>query len=58
MVTDPADVVAKIIDGIRRNRRDIFPDNMSRRIYYLNRFLPWVIPLIDRHLQERTMGAD
>ena len=33
MVTDPADVVAEILKGIKKNRRDIFPDKMSRRIH-------------------------
>ena len=55
MVTDPADVVAEIVDGVRKNRSDIFPDKMSHRIHYLKRFLPWSIPLINRRLQERTM---
>ena len=54
MVTDPADVVAEIVKGIKNNRRDIFPDKMSRRIPYLKRFLPWSIPLIDRRMHQRT----
>jgi short-subunit dehydrogenase len=58
MVTDPADVVAEIVKGVKKNRRDIFPDKMSRRIHYLKRFMPWIIPLIDRRMQERTMGGD
>jgi short-subunit dehydrogenase len=58
MVTDPADVVSEIIKGVRKNRRDIFPDKMSRRIHYLTRFVPWVIPLIDRRIQERTFQTD
>ncbi len=57
MVTDPADVVTEIINGVKRNRRDIFPDKMSRRIHYLKRFMPWIIPLIDRRMQERTTGT-
>jgi short-subunit dehydrogenase len=52
IVTDPADIVAEIVKGVRKNRRDIFPDKMSRRIHYLKRFMPWVIPLIDRRMQE------
>lgn len=51
--TDPADVVAAIINGVRKNRRHIFPDKMSRPIHYLQRLVPWTIPLIDRHMQER-----
>ena len=55
MVTDPADVVAEIVKGIKNNRRDIFPDKMSRRIHYLKRFVPWVLPVISRRLQERML---
>ena len=57
MVTDPADVVAEIIRGVKKNRRDIFPDKMSRRIHYLKRFAPWTIPLINRRMQERTVSS-
>jgi len=53
MATDPADVVAKILSGVRANRRDIFPDKMSRRIHYLKRFAPWIIPIINRRMQAK-----
>ena len=52
IVTDPADIVAEIVKGVKKNRRDIFPDKMSRRIHYLKRFMPWIIPVIDRRMQE------
>lgn len=55
MVTDPADVVAEIVKGVKNNRRDIFPDKMSRRIHYLKRFIPWVLPVINRRMQERML---
>ncbi|MDX1404858.1 MAG: SDR family oxidoreductase [Woeseiaceae bacterium] len=55
MISDPADVVAKIIDGIRRDRSDIFPDKLSRKIHYLKRFVPWVLPYIDRRIQEQAL---
>jgi short-subunit dehydrogenase len=58
MVTDPADVVAEIVAGVKKNRRDIFPDKMSRRVHYLKRFMPWTIPLIDRLMQERTIPEE
>lgn len=57
MISDPADVVSEIIEGIRRDRRDIFPDKLSRRIHYLKRFVPWVIPLLDRRMQERASAT-
>jgi len=58
MVTDPADVVAEIIRGVRKNRCDIFPDRMSRRIHYLKRFAPWTISLINRRMQNRMAVED
>lgn len=56
MLTDPADVVAEIIKGVRNDRRDIFPDKLSRRIHYLKRFVPWIIPLIERRLEDRMIA--
>lgn len=56
MLTDPADVVAEIIKGVRNDRRDIFPDKLSRRIHYLKRFVPWIIPLIERRIQDRMIA--
>lgn len=54
IATDPAEVVSEIIKGVRRNSRNIFPDKMSRRIHYLARFMPWIIPLLDRRLQQQV----
>ena len=58
MVTDPAEVVAAIIGGVQKNRRDIFPDKMSRRIHYLKRFAPWTIPLISRRMRAKMASPD
>ena len=58
MVTDPADVVAAIIKGVKRNRLHIFPDKMARRIHYIKRYMPWVIPILNRRMQERIVQAE
>lgn len=58
MISDPADVVSEIIRGIRKNRRDIFPDKLSWRIHYLKRFVPWMIPLIEQRMQDEMIAAD
>ncbi len=55
MVTDPADVVAAIIKGVKRNRLHIFPDKMARRIHYIRRYIPWMIPILNRRLQQRIV---
>ena len=58
MVTDPADVVAAIIKGVKRNRLHIFPDKMARRIHYMKRYIPWLIPLMSRRMQRRMIQSD
>jgi len=58
MVTDPADVVAAIVRGVRRNRLHIFPDRVSLLTHYLQRFLPGVIPLLQMRLDRVTQSAE
>jgi len=55
MVTDPADVVAAIIKGVKRDRLHIFPDKMARRIHYIKRYVPWLIPILNRRMQQRMI---
>jgi len=58
LVSDPADVVANIVKGIRRNRRYVYPDRYARLIQYVTRLVPWAMPFIDRRLaaQSRRMA--
>ena len=58
MVTDPSDVVAAIISGVKRNRLHIFPDKMARRIHYIKRYIPWMIPILNRRMHQRIVQAD
>ncbi|MFT5500501.1 MAG: short-subunit dehydrogenase [Woeseiaceae bacterium] len=55
MVSDPADVVTAIIRGIRRDRLHIFPDKLARRIHYLKRFFPGLIPKLNKRMQEKSI---
>ncbi len=48
-VTKPADVVRYAISGIEANDLHIFPDSMSRNVVRLQRFAPWLIPIIERN---------
>ncbi len=50
LISDPADVVARMIKGIERNRLHIFPDNIALRAHYLKRFAPWAMPLFSRKM--------
>ena len=54
IVTDPADVVAEILQGIRRNKEHIFPDAMARRVYAVKRFFPWLLPWLRRRLERKV----
>ena len=57
LVSDPSDVVAKVINGVRRNRLHIFPDRHARMIHYVTRFAPWLVPLLDRRLHAESIKA-
>lgn len=55
IISDPASVVAAIVRGVQRNRQDIFPDSIARRVHYVQRFLPGLMPMMQRHLQKRSI---
>jgi len=55
LVSDPSDVVGKILQGIRKNKLHVFPDKHARRIHYLKRFTPWVIPMLNRRMQNESI---
>lgn len=57
LVSEPADVVARVLDGVRRNRLHVFPDKHARRVHYITRFLPWLIPMLNRRLQAKALEA-
>ena len=55
LISEPADVVAQIIRGIQRDRLHVFPDKHARRIHYIKRLVPWLIPLIDRRMRDESI---
>jgi short-subunit dehydrogenase len=55
LISEPADVVAQIIKGVRRDRLHVFPDKHARRIHYIKRFAPWIIPLMDGRMQKESI---
>jgi short-subunit dehydrogenase len=57
LISDPADVVAQMLQGVRRNRLHVFPDKYSRRIHYVTRFAPWLLPMLDRRMQAQSIEA-
>jgi short-subunit dehydrogenase len=48
VVTDPADVVAAMLRGIKKNKLHIFPDRYAGRIQFMKRHMP---KLLDRIMQ-------
>jgi len=57
LISEPSDVVARMMDGVRRNRLHVFPDKHARLIYYITRFAPWLVPLLDRRMQAESIEA-
>jgi short-subunit dehydrogenase len=57
LISEPSDVVARMLDGVRRNRLHVFPDKYSRGIYYVTRFAPWLLPVLDRRMQAESIEA-
>ena len=57
LLSDPSEVVAQMVDGVRRNRLHVFPDKYARRIHYLTRFAPWLVPLLERRMQAEAIDA-
>lgn len=54
MIFEPADTAANIIKGIERDRMHIFPDKTASRVHYLQRFAPWIIPMLSRRMQQKA----
>ena len=57
LLSDPSDVVAQMVDGVRRNRLHVFPDKYARRIHYVTRFAPWLVPRLERRMQAEAIEA-
>jgi NAD(P)-dependent dehydrogenase (short-subunit alcohol dehydrogenase family) len=57
LISEPEDVVARILKGIRRNRLHVFPDRYARLIHYLTRFAPWLVPSLDRRMNAQSIAA-
>jgi len=57
LISDPSDVVARIIDGVRRNKLHVFPDRYARGMYYLSRYAPWLMSILERRMQAQSIKA-
>jgi short-subunit dehydrogenase len=57
LISEPADVVARIIKGMRKDKLHVFPDKHARRIHYIKRFVPWIIPMLNRRMQSESIEA-
>jgi short-subunit dehydrogenase len=57
LISEPSDVVARIISGIRKDTLHIFPDKHSRRIHYMKRYAPWLVSLVNRRMQSDSVKA-
>ena len=56
LISNPADVVARVIAGVRHDKLHVFPDKYARATYYLLRFAPWLMPMLDRRMQNQAIA--
>ncbi len=54
LVSDPADVVAQMLRGIRKNQQHVFPDKMARQIQFMRRHFPRLLDRLIRRLEDRV----
>jgi len=57
LISDPAHVVAAMVSGVRRKKLHVFPDKYARLSYYLLRFAPWLLPILDRRLHAHAVAV-
>ncbi|MGD1920107.1 MAG: short-chain dehydrogenase, partial [Pleurocapsa sp.] len=50
IVTDPAQVMAKAIQGIQRNKLHVFPDRTGNSIRLLKQYFPKLLDVISDRL--------
>jgi short-subunit dehydrogenase len=51
---EPQFVVAALLDGIRRNKRHVYPGWIPKIIAWVQRFAPWATPLLTRPLRPKA----
>jgi short-subunit dehydrogenase len=50
LITDPDDVIAALLRGIRRKQREVYPDRIARVLHFVKRYAPGLIPRLNRRL--------
>lgn len=53
LITDPAVVMRRAIQGIERNQLHVFPDRIAYNAHLLKRFAPWLLDWIKNRLKQR-----
>ena len=53
LITDPAVVMRRTIQGIERNQLHVFPDRIAYTVHLLKRFAPWLLDWIKSRLKRR-----
>lgn len=48
MITDPQKVIQEVIRGIEQDSVHVFPDATARRLHWVKRLAPWLIPILNR----------
>lgn len=57
LISQPEEVVAQVIRGVRRDQLHVFPDRYSSVMHYVTRFAPWLVPMLNRRMQKQAIAA-
>jgi short-subunit dehydrogenase len=47
-LSEPEDVVQAVLKGVQQDKAEVFPDPVARRLHWLKRFVPGLLPLLSR----------
>lgn len=53
LITDPAAVMCRAIQGIERDQLHVFPDRIAYTAYLLKRFAPWLLDWMKSRVKQR-----
>ncbi len=55
LVTDPAEVVARMLQGIAKEKQHIFPDKMAARVQFAKRHFPRLFNRLMRRMERKVL---
>jgi short-subunit dehydrogenase len=54
VTSDPAQVIREVMEGIRLNKAHVFPDPTARKLHWIKRLVPRLIPILTRQSSKKA----